>query len=840
MKNNKGLTFIEIMISLVIISVSFLGIMATFGAINTAIQSSKSRTLASNLAQEKMQILKQITYTRLLITPTPSYKTIAGTTISIPYDNTYYTPEDIYEGGIKFKRYTYVQMAQEVNGELVYLGATPDTGMKAVTITVVWKMGSEEKYFQLRSIFSNPNTLKTNCSIQGVVYNSAGLPSTMPINEATVVIAENMAWRDLTAANGTYYIALYDGSYSIYASARGYFTTIIPVSIGKFQNVTQNIPMVQMSSGTIIGFAWTNPNPVISQVVASTGNAYGFKEEYIELFNPTTSYIIMADASGGVNYQILYQHEDAAFPSVINLDYRVLPSSIPPNSYYLIANTATVNAFGIPKYADAYYSGANYGADIIKSPDAGGVGLRRVSDNAWIDRVGWDRNPGTPKQAPLYETDGIDQVIGFQDNEQYIRRTSTSGVTTGYARCYDSGNNNKDFMDVIPMSHYPKNSSNTETIISGVPAVGAIVSCEDGLSLGATARAKGDRIWAEFELPEIATGTWMVWVTSNNYTREITTVTIASHGQRLLVPNSNTGPQWPMANYPSVFLSSEATGGFISGRVVNSYGAAISPGIKVTAGGVQRTASTTSGRYVIPINTGTYSVTANPNNDNTLYVSQTVDNVTVNMGEVTSGIDFVLSQGGRISGWVTRDKINPLPGISMVASLLESGAVKGSEISGSNGRFTIVNLSTGIYKVAPELESGETSVPSYSTCTVTPGSNIFVGSFTITGAYGRITGTVRASGRPISTGVLIAASTSSFTAPPTLSSASIITTPYYFTNSYEDGTYILEVRGSTLTPYYVRAFYPVVTKSSVTINTLLSTGTWVTPGQTTSGINFSW
>jgi len=832
--NKKGLTFIEIMISLVIISVSFLGIMATFGAINSAIQSTKSRTLASNLAQEKMQMLKQITYTRLLITPSPSYRTIAGTSVSIPYDNTYYTPETIFEGGIRFTRYTYVQMAQEVNGELQYLGATPDTGMKAVTVTVVWKFGQEEKYIQLRSIFSNPNTLKTNCALQGVVYNAAGFPGTDPINEATVVIAENMSWRDLTAANGTYYISLYDGSYSVYASARGYFTTIIPVSVGKFQTVTQNIPLVAMSSGTVIGHAWTNPFPVISQVVASTRNVSGLEQEYIELFNPTTYWVVMSE------YNILYQNEEAASPSVIPLDYKVAGSSIPPGRYYLIANTATVTACGVTKTADAYYSAPNYGGDVIESPDAGGVGLRRISDGVWIDRVGWDRNPGTPKQAPLYETDGIDQVVGFTENEQYIRRTSTSGVTSGYARCYDSGNNNIDFMDVLPMTYPPKNSSDSDTIISGVPSIGAIVSCNDGLSIGTLALRKGNIPWAEFELPEVATGTWTMWVTSGSYTMEITTVTIASHGQRLLAPNSSTGPQWPLANYPAVFLSSETTGGFISGRVINAMGSAISPAITVKAGGVSALASTSNGRYVIAINSGTYSVTANPDNANSFYVSQVADNIQVEIGRVTSGVDFVLAQGGRISGWVTRDKINPLPGISMVASLFETGAVRGQEISGSDGRFTIVNLSTGIYEVAPELESGETSVPSYSTCTVTAGSNVFIGSFTITGAYGKITGTVRSAGRPISTGVLIAASTSSFTTPPTLSSASIISTAYYFTNSYEDGTYSLDVRGSTLTPYYVRAYYPVVTKSSATIYTSLSTGTWVTPGQTTPNINFSW
>ncbi|HNW44123.1 MAG TPA: prepilin-type N-terminal cleavage/methylation domain-containing protein, partial [Elusimicrobiales bacterium] len=54
-----GITLIEVMVSLVILTVGIVALMGTFGNIQKAVQLSKNRTLAANLAQEKMQILKQ-------------------------------------------------------------------------------------------------------------------------------------------------------------------------------------------------------------------------------------------------------------------------------------------------------------------------------------------------------------------------------------------------------------------------------------------------------------------------------------------------------------------------------------------------------------------------------------------------------------------------------------------------------------------------------------------------------------------------------------------------------------------------------------------------------------
>jgi len=99
---------------------------------------------------------------------------------------------------------------------------------------------------------------------------------------------------------------------------------------------------------------------------------------------------------------------------------------------------------------------------------------------------------------------------------------------------------------------------------------------------------------------------------------------------------------------------------------------------------------------------------------------------------------------------------------------------------------------------------------------------------------------VTTGGQPISTGVLIVASQSSFTNPPSLSSSTLTGPAYYTSNSYEDGTYILEVRGSTTTPYNVRAYYPVFSGDTPTTMTGSYSNVWVNQGGITPNINFSW
>jgi hypothetical protein len=287
-------------------------------------------------------------------------------------------------------------------------------------------------------------------------------------------------------------------------------------------------------------------------------------------------------------------------------------------------------------------------------------------------------------------------------------------------------------------------------------------------------------------------------------------------------------------------LSSDNANGFISGRVTGVTGAGITPAITVSNGLNSTTANTGTGNYLLPLTPGVYNITANPGNVVSNYISVSSPAVTVNLGQVTSNLNFTLSQGGQIRGFVTRDGINPLPGVAVVA-LDSNGIQRDQEVSGSDGRFLLVNLSTGSYEVEPILGSGEMSTPSSSSGTVSAGSTLFIGTFTVTGALGRITGSLTANGGPVPTGALIIASTTTVSMPPpSLSSMTLTGAAYYMTASYESSTYALDVRGSTTSTYNVYAFYTTVTGAGVTVSTRSVSGVSVVAGQSTTGINFAW
>lgn len=153
---NAGTTLVELMIAVALLGIVSLGMVGVFSSISKGIQFSKARTLASNLAQEQMQILKQKSFNRVLVTTAPAYLT--DWSPDIPYDTGYYPPESILEGSVSFVRYTYIQVVDENSGNLVYFTGVPDTGMKAITVTVTWYQGTERKKLQVRNILSNIET----------------------------------------------------------------------------------------------------------------------------------------------------------------------------------------------------------------------------------------------------------------------------------------------------------------------------------------------------------------------------------------------------------------------------------------------------------------------------------------------------------------------------------------------------------------------------------------------------------------------------------------------------------------------------------------------------------
>ncbi len=865
--NNSGVTLVEVVVSILIIGIVFLPFISSFQNIAKGLIFSKARTLAANLAQEGMQIKKQQLYYRILVTTSPVYMT--EFTPPVPYDPGNNPPEKILEGGIYFERSYYIQKVQEVNGELTFLPPTADdTGMKHITVNVTWYEGGKKRIVQLRSVVSNPDI----SALPGQVYGTVRDAQTfLPVNGAQVLIAENYGWQDITDSDGKYSISLYPGNYILVVFKPGYFPDSRQISVG-VNPQQQNFDLQPRATGKITGDVWINDHIVISQIVASTMSLTGFEQEYLELYNPTTSYWIMAHFDGvstipvtGVKYQGPFDTE----PSSVPIQYFTLV--IPPSSYYLIANTATITVFGMNIPADAIFLVDN----VIKCRDdttregAGAIGIYNISDGTWIDKVGWNGGVGDAdwKQAPFYEGSPISQNIGFQRGEQYVRRSyiyggnsysNHLGISTWIARCYDSDNNdgswnntgnywrNGDFADINPLRYRPCNSNISQPKIAGKPATGSIVTCTDDLSGGTVAYELSFTTQAPkayFELTPVATGVWTVYISSKGYYTEIANTNVSA-GSVVGIPNSSTDPQWIVPGINSVFLDKVAIGGTLTGTVQNALLQPLN-NIKVTAGG-STVYTNSSGRYFfVDILSGVYTVIANPGNYNPIYSSEVRENIEVELGEVTSGIDFILVQCGNVKGFVTRDRVNPLQGVVMVAEHKDSGVIKGEAISDVNGIFVIPNLSTGTYYIKPILSSRESSVPEKSTVTVSVGVTVHAGTFTITGAFGKITGKVYYSNQPIKTGVLLLATTRQLSAPnytpPVLSKDTLTGAAYYLTSSYEDGNYVLEVIGSTTTRYNIYAYYTTYTPAgSAVIQPKVISNILVPPGTTVLDQDFYW
>jgi len=837
----RGVTLIELMIAVSILTIAIAGLAGSFSYIQKAIQASKNRTLASNLAQEKMQILKQKVYYQVLVTSDPAHNSVDFTPETLDYDTGYFPPESVKEAGVVYTRYTYVQVAREDSGGITLLAPNiPDTGMKLITVHVVWEQGGVKRKLSLRNIMSNPDTVMSNSAFNGYVRDSNGLA---PINGALVSVVENSGWRDTADITGQYNFYASPGGYTLSATAENYFPQTRSVYIGANQTQTQTFDLVRMATGTIDGYVWIADHLVISQIVGSTVSSSGYDQEYVEVFNPTTY-------TWTVNGEIGLKFQRVGDPSknVISIDY--INDDISPGGFYVFANTGTIRAGGGEVEADAVWSAGNpvasfphFAIDQNIVPvfeDGGGEGagaveLYRVDDGKVMDQVGWDRNSES-KSAPFFETDGYDQGVGLQRNEAYVRKASTAGVDASYGPGYDANNNNVDIVGYQPIPFAPGcTGTPARTVLAATPAVGAVVTADDGLSGSALAVAAGATPSAYFRLVDVATGTWRVLLSSGAYSLEQSSVVIASAGSVHTFPGQDT------------FLDEAITEGLITGRILSAANSPISPAIVVTPGamGSPTTASTSNGRYTLRVMPGIVDITANPAVGGTaLYVTQSSNSIQIEAGEIHSGVDFTLYQGGRLSGFITRDGINPLPGIA-VAIIDGNGIARDQQVSGLDGRFTSVNVSTGLYYVQPAVGSHELATPDIVMETVdTSGVTIFSDTFTISGAMGYVTGAVRSGGQPIRTGVLIVVTTATLTgtppAPPDLSVATLTGTPYYLVSSLEDGTYLAEVRGSTTTPYKVYAYYPTPSGMAVSIVSTTTANVLVTPGQTTSGVDFLW
>ena len=195
---SRGFSQVEIVITILVISIVILGIITTFSTIGKGLITGKTRTIANNLAQEKIEILKNVSYSRLLIT-SQNDLTAYG------YDNTNtdYTPETLNVGDANYIRYTTVWKAEESGAEISTMSPTAaDQGMKKIKIEIKWTENNEQKSLVLYNLRDDPNRTTMSGKIYGIITttNSVG------ISAARVEIVQDINRNATTSTTGYYLI----------------------------------------------------------------------------------------------------------------------------------------------------------------------------------------------------------------------------------------------------------------------------------------------------------------------------------------------------------------------------------------------------------------------------------------------------------------------------------------------------------------------------------------------------------------------------------------------------------------------------------------------------------
>lgn len=864
----RGGTLTELMVATVILSIGVLGLFGSFRFIARSTFISRATSLATNLGQERIESLKNLNYYSLQITT--STDTDTDPEPDIVYDLVNYPPEIISIGGINFKRYTHVGMAQLSGSDIVDVNYTyPDTGLKQITVSVVWKEAGQTKSWTLRNLLENPNVNPLDSTITGTVNNSAG----GTVASALVVVEQNENWGAMADASGAYSFSVYHGTYTVRASSTGFNDGISGSVVASRGGVaTANLTLISVATGAVLGTAWYNSDLVISQVVAAThtivGDLTDKDVEYVELFNPTTfpinigvkdnaapkPYSLLTGCNdGSMEYHVDNGPEPGSWPFfMINLS-----TYVPPGRYYLIANATYFYVAGEWVTADAFYTDTigNFNSntpgypDYIKDNEACSVLLYSYGTGVWHDYVGWRddsaNNPPWSESAIIPNPAGHDG-LGSPKGKQIVR-VSSPAVSQAelplYGRAYDSNYNTRDFLypsDAFTDFLYPPKSiiSGAYTTIAGkIPTLNAAdptyVTSSDphsGSTTAFTAYVTSGALslpYSRFQLSGISTGTWTVTAAYGNYTNAYENVAVTQGGYTG-VPNAATSPAWPAAGVSHVQLTSSTSAGFVKGTVTNPSTQPIN-GITVEGGGTSKITGS-NGVYFMSVTTGTVTLVANPNNLNPSYV-QGIEAPTVTAGAVTTK-NFTLNFGGRITGYVTTGT-TPLAYQAMTV-VNAAGLQVGSGVTDTGGNFTIRNVSTGTHTVFPVLESGQDVNPQTLPAAVISTGTVFVGTFTVSGAFGNIAGTVSDASGLVTSGALLLASTNTISADPPaiVGSSAPAQVPMYMVSSKADGTYVLPVRGGST--YYLSAYVPVISGTGVSITTKTYSGIIVSPSATTA------
>lgn len=838
-RSRSGMTLVEIMVAMSIMTIGVLGMVGAFKFFNVGIQSAKIRSLANNIAQERIEYLKNRSY----------YKVLVTTQTPVPEDTDFPSGEMIYDvapngqetvnvGGINFIRRVLIRkMNEDAAGNLQPLAwDQSDTGLKEIKVMVVWYERGEWRKLEVRNLRENPERVNKDCNISGNVKH--GLVN---LADATVRAQESPTYYGVSDSDGNYSFSIVPGTYTLQATKDGYFPSVLSsFGLAAGANATgKNFSLTDMYSGTISGYAIINNGDhlMISNVAGGTETVTGHTE-WVEVYNPTTWTWTMANGLGINQEKVVFRYkETSVVEKSLSFNYRT--TTLDPGHYYLFANTGTVTAAGATREADAIYSWNGAWSDqddtIQDSHDNAGYVLLKDGSRT-LDTLGWTAYAQAwPLYSPeAYEYFGVywyDEYPwpypineeGMQLDMAFTRNSWFSTLDTSLASCFDSNRNYADFhISSSPIRVGPRSTADSQVCEGGNAAQGAVVFANDGVSSPVIAGSDG-----YFWITNVSTGSWTVYMSSG-----VVYSSVAYYG-------GTTDGYWSWAGYNA--LSTPTTFGYVTGRVTNILGAALS-GIKIfSPSGTGQVATDWNGMYTLPVDAGVVTAIANYQSQDTNYVELSSMDVHVGLGEVARNVNFSLYQGGRIYGRVTTNGVDPLPGIPVVG--FKGGVEQGSGISDGDGYFTISGsgISTGTYVVEPQLEAGEGSTPPSATVLVEAGLTAVVPTFTVSGAFGYISGTVSNSAGRITTGVLIYVTTSTLAAnapPPDISPGLRSGTGvYYAASSTALGNYNIPAKGGY--SYNIYAWYTTWSGTNPTTVRREYTGVAVTPSETVTR-TFSW
>jgi len=775
---------------LTVVSLSLIGILGNFGKVVT---SSREITLATHLAQEKVETIRALSFYQIMVTSDTSLDN--NFSPPLEYDNNYYPPETIQFGKLTLYRRVFIEKTDTPTGFIENVGYPhPDTGLKRISVYVTWQRNDGAwKKITVSNLAVNPSREALDRRVYGHVTDSI---TAQPIGGALVQARRNPGWGSYTDSNGYFSFQATDNTMIVISNRYGYYEYTSPQFNINYGDNLKDFTMLPISSRTVTGYVITFPELAISQINNKWNAASD--DEFIELYNGTSHAIDLGGYT--LNYVDKWNSQTAIPMTWVN-------TTIPSHGYFLCLGSPSGSDTVAPdgKSADAYFT------SLMNETEPGGVILKN-SGGGVIDSVAWGNASQQPPSDAI-EGDGVDLGgggPGIGQGGTLVRKavsTSTasnltppSGIHINAGNAWDTQDNGSDF--VLISTAAPRNTSIIKTPQGGKGLAGAVVSADDGISASTEANISG--YFALF----MATGPWTVSGASTTVEgQKSMTVTLA-------------GP-----NTVIVLATTTATFGFVKGRVLQ-FGSDPFPNMLVRADpGGQQAYSNSQGVYSLALPAGEeYFITGNPDFfDPDWNTAVTPDAIPVQAGLIVDSIDLKIWINAYVSGRVTTNGVDGLPGVAVVASGQFSNG--NTSITDGNGNYTIsgLRLIGNPYTVYPVLLEGQTSSPAdYHGLDLTQGNNLTGQNFQITGAFVTISGTATITGQPITSGVNVIASTVTINTnnPPDISFALRNgSVKYYQAITDNSGHYSMPVLGGST--YNLVAWY--TTTSTTTAKTLAVT-----------------